>query len=246
MEITKNQKIRRILNDSFLHHYKLVQEFTLSNFINDYITEWDNHYKSIGIENYKSDSEVKELLNFAKNKTLNESFIKVKEININEDVVAKSFENQINQALILYNTILKPNDSKEFQSIFIEDDFFPVGLMCLYGKGDFEILQEPEYLDFDYNNQLLDENCKIDYLPVMKRLVDFNQTIEELGFNNYISDSEFYDSLCKMYRYKTYLLLNLAFEKIDLNFLKNLKIQKSFYVFANEHDCEVSNIYIFD
>ena len=246
MEIAKNQKIKRILNDSFLYHYKLVQGFTLSKFINDYITEWDNHYKSIGIKSYKSDSEVKELLGFAKNKTLNESFINVKEININEDIVAKNFENQINKALILYSNIVNLNDDKEFQSIFIEDDFLPVGLMCLYGKGNFEILQESEYLNFDYNNQLLHENCKIDYLPVMKNLVDFNQTIEEFGFDNYVSDSEFYDSLSKMYRYKTYLLLNLAFEKIDLNFLKNLRIQKPFYVFANEHDCEVSNIYIFD
>jgi len=243
----KNQKIKKILNDSFLHHYEIVQSYTLNKFIDDYITEWDNHYKSIGIENYESDSEVKELLDFAQNKTLNESFINVREININDNIVAKSFENQINQAFIHYNTVLRADgNNKEFQSIFIEDDFFPVGLLCLYGMGNFEILQEPEYLDFDYNNQLFDESCKIDYSPVMKILLDFNQTIEELGFDNYISNSEFYYSLAKMYRYKTYLLLNLAFENIDLKFLNNLKILKPFYVFANEHDCEASNIYIFD
>lgn len=246
MGFNKNQEIKKNLNDSFQHHYKIVQESTLSKFIDDYITEWDNYHLSMGIKNYKSDSEVKELLDFGQNKTIVECFNNVKEINSNENLVIKIFENHINQSLAHYNTILKSGDDKKFQSIFIEDDFFPTGLLCLYGEGDFKILQEPEYLNFDYNNQLLDENCKIDYLPIMKKLIDFNEIIEELDFDNYILDSEFYDSLSKMYRYKIYSLLNLAFEHIDLDSFKNIKTRKPFYIYANEHDCAASSIYIFD
>jgi hypothetical protein len=88
----KNTQIQENLNSLYLHHFKVVSSYTLNKFINDYITEWDNHYKSIGIKNYKDDDEVKELLNFAKNKKINEEFINVKMINIDESKVVEDFK----------------------------------------------------------------------------------------------------------------------------------------------------------
>ena len=246
MESNDNKKIQKTLNDLYLYHSKIVKSFTLNKFINNYIIENDNYYKSIGIKNYKSDQEVKELLDFAENKAINEAFMNVKEINVDEKIVSKNFEDQINKSLAFYETSLTNDLSNiNYQSIFIEDDYFPEGFISLYGKGNFKILDKPEYLDFDYNNQLFNENCKIDYSTVMKKLIDFNQIIEESGFDNFILDSQFYDSLSKMYRFKIFLLLNLAFQNVNFSLFTQIKIQRPLYVFANEHDCEVSNIYVF-
>jgi hypothetical protein len=243
----KNTQIQENLNSLYLHHFKVVSSYTLNKFINDYITEWDNHYKSIGIKNYKDDDEVKELLNFAKNKKINEEFINVKMINIDESKVVEDFKNQIIQSIKRYESDLTETKSGvTFQSLFIEDDYFPTGFISLYGKGNFKVTNLPEYIDFDYNNLLFNENCKVDYFPVMEKFVNFMKIVEEVGLDNYIFDSELYDSLSNMYRYKTYLLLHFAFKDIDLDVFKGIKIKKPFYVFANEHDCEVSNIFIFD
>jgi hypothetical protein len=245
MESANNRKIRKILEDLYKYHFKIVKDFNLNKFAKQYIAEMDRYYKSMGINNYKSDQEVKDILGFTLNNAINEAFINVKEINIDENLVIKNFEIQINKSLLLYNEIIKTrNNNVEYQSVFIEDDYFPTGFISLYGQGSFNILDEPKYLDFDFNNQLFNENCKIDYTPVMQKLIRFNQLIEETGLDNYILDSDFYKSLSQMYRFKTYLFLNQAFCNINFNSIVNFKILKPFYVFANEHDSEVSNIYI--
>ena len=247
MESLKNKEINDFLVNKHLFYSKIVQSFTLEKFINEYITEWDNYYKSIGINNYKSDEEVTELLEFAKNNDIINAIENVKSINIIEENVVKGFEEQIYNSLFIYDSLTKDNKSRNFfQSIFIEDDFFPHGNLAIYGEGDYKVLLEPEYIDMDldYNNMLFNENCKIDFLPIVKKLIDFNQIVEDHNFDNFILDSNYYNSLSKMYRYKVYSLLSIAFKKVDFNLFKNLKIKYPFYVFANEHDCEVSSIYI--
>lgn len=245
MENPKNIKIQEALNSLYLFYYKKVSSYSLDKFISDYIKEWDSYYKSIGIKNYKDDEEVKELLQFAKNKKIANAFIKVKDINVDENKIIKDFKNQIIESIYSYETNLNESNSDiAFQSLFIEDDFFPTGYVTICGKGNFKIADLPEYIDFDYNNALFDENCKVDYTLVMENYINFREVVEEFGLDNYILDSEYYDWLSKMYRYKTYMLLHSACKDIDLNIFQKIKIQKPFYVFANEHDCEVSNIYV--
>jgi hypothetical protein len=64
----------------------------------------------------------------------------------------------------------------------------------------------------------------------MEKFVNFMKIVEEVGLDNYIFDSELYDSLSNMYRYKTYLLLHFAFKDIDLDVFKGIKIKKTIYV----------------
>ncbi|TCN56440.1 hypothetical protein D0809_15000 [Flavobacterium circumlabens] len=240
------EQIKQNLEKYFNHHFEIINSFSLNAVINEYITENNNYYLSLGINNYMEDEEVKELTKIKDNQKLINSFLEVKKLNINEAEIIESFKNDIINAIRKLTKIIKKDEkSTIYQSMFIEHDFFPLGYIRIYGKGQFSINKKPSYLNFDYNNELLSEDCKIDYSPVWKEYLKFNSILEELELDNYLLDSTFYESLTQVYIYKVFLLLNKTFQQLESKIFEGINIHRPFYIYGNEHDCEASNIYVF-
>lgn len=240
------EEIKQNLEKQLNHHFEIINSYSLNDVINEYITENNNYYLSLGMNQYMEDQEVKELMERKENQKLINSFLAVKQLNINDAEIIESFKNDIINAIRKLTKIIKKDEkSTIYQSMFIEHDFFPSGYIRIYGKGQFSINKEPSYINFDYNNELLSEDCKIDYSPVWKEYLKFNSILEELELDNYIMDSIFYESLTQVYIYKVFLLLNKTFQQLESNIFEGINIHRPFYIYGNEHDCEASNIYVF-
>lgn len=239
------EQIKQNLENYFNHHFEIINSYSLNDVIDEYITETNNGYLSLGIKNYMEDEEVKELIKVKSNKKLNNSFLAVKQLNINETEIIETFKKEIIYSIEKFREIIKQDEKIIYQSIFIEHDFFPLGYIRFYGKGKFIINKKPSYIDFDYNNEILNDDCKIDYSTVWKEYLKFNSIVEELELDNYLMDNTFYESLTQVYLYKVFLLLNKTFQKLEPNIFDGINIHRPFYIFGNEHDCPVSNIYSF-
>lgn len=240
------EQIKQNLEKHFNRHFEIINSYSLNDVINEYITENNNYYLSLGINNYMEDQEVKELTKIKENQKLINSFLAVKKLNINEVEIIESFKKDITTAIQKLGKIIKQNEKvTTYQAMFIEHDFFPLGYIRISGKGEFSINKKPSCINFDYNNEVLNEDCKIDYSPVWKEYLKFNSILEELELDNYLMDSIFYESLTQVYIYKVFLLLNKTFQQLESNIFEVINIHRPFYIFGNEHDCEASNIYTF-
>lgn len=241
------KEIKEHLEKIYNHHLEIVNSYSLDDILDEYIKQNNEYYLSMGITNYMEDDEVKELSKIRKNKKIINHFVHVKQLNFNENEIIKSFKKDILTSLEILRKIIKQNKNITiYQSMFIEHDFFPYAYLTLYGKGNFAITKRPTHLDFDYNNALYDESCKIDYSLVLDSYSKFEIVLEEFDLKNYIAETSFYESLSKVYTLKIFIFLNKAFNEIEASIFEGINIQKPFFIFANEHDCEIYNIYVYN
>ena len=83
----------------------------------------------------------------------------------------------------------------------------------------------------------------MDYSKIWKELSLINEILEDLDVYDQICETELYQSLLNAVKFKTYLLLNKAFDEIGINVFDGIEIGKPLMIYGNEHDCESINIY---
>lgn len=245
MKISK-RKIQQNLENIFNKNYDFIKNQTLNDVINRYIKETNKYYISIGITNYLDDEEVVELKKALKNKELKNAFEDVKNLNLDDQIIISKFISEIKKILFEIKEDSVQKDYFTIQLIFIIHDQLLTADFYCYAEGNYPILEEPEYFDYDYEKEITNKNSGLDYTKVSSKLFSFNSILESLELDNYILETNFYECLAESYKYKIYLLLNKAFEQIREEEFNTINIKKPLYIYANEHDCPPINIYIFD
>lgn len=234
------------IENLYNHHLQIVSSYSFADIINEYIQQNNEYYLSMGINNYMEDEEVEYLNKLKNSKKINHAFLKVKELNFNENEIVSNFQKNIIQSIYLLKKIIGENkNNTTYQSMFIEHDFFPYGYIKLCSKKNFSITESPNISDFDCNDGIHDESCKINYSLIWKNLSKFQMMLEKSDLENYISETVFYESLLEVYTLKTFILLSEAFDKLEDDIFEGINIVKPFFIFANEHDCKPYNIYIY-
>jgi hypothetical protein len=235
------------LENLFNENYNCVKGYTLDKVINEYINETNRYYVDMGYTNYLEDQEVIDLKKALNNEELKGSFENVVNLNLEEDLIISEFISDIKEsvnALKKEIALKKPNFKN--QIIFIEHDQLLSACFCGFGEGDYPILSEPEYVEFDYDKELYNGIGFIDYKKVSSSLFSFDLMIEKLELDNYISSSNFYECLKESYKYKIYLLLSQAFNQIGIEVFDGINVKKPLYIYGKEHDCEAINIITFN
>ncbi|AWK02927.1 hypothetical protein HYN56_01325 [Flavobacterium crocinum] len=234
------------LENLYNHHLQIVNSYSFADIINEYIKQNNEYYLSMGITNYLEDEEVRFLNKVKNSKKINNSFIKVKELNIDEKQIVSNFQEDITKSLNQFKKIIEENkNNTTYQSMFIEHDFFPYGYIKLCSKQNFSINESTNISDFDCIDGIHNESCKINYSLIWKNLTKFQAILEEMELDNYISETSFYESLLEVYNLKTFILLSEAFDKLEDDIFEGIDIVKPFFIFANEHDCKPYNIHIY-
>ncbi|MDP5201332.1 hypothetical protein [Flavobacterium sp. DG2-3] len=243
----KNDEIKQNLERLFIENYKHVRDESLENIIKDYIIETDLYYKSMGITNYLQDEEVLLLNKVSKNKRLQKAFDEVIKIDFNEAIIKDDLISGIKNAIIdLKQNAQSQQDKFNIQLIFIiHDQLLSAGLYC-YGEGSFPILKEPSGFSFDYKKSIYNHIDLINYSTISSKLFSFDLLLEEMEIDNFIMETAFYEHLTECYKYKTYQLLNKAFESINIQEFEKLSIKFPLHIYANEHDCPPINIYLYE
>lgn len=127
------------------------------------------------------------------------------------------------------------------QIIFLEYDYAPYFCLCGFGEGDYPLLKKPEYIKFDYTKEVFNGIGKVDFSPIWQPI----QT--EWADEIFSIDLNYFSNIKKMYVCLAYLMLHEVFQEFvkDAVFLE-LKKTTPLFIYANEHDCAPSNIYIFE
>ncbi|ARV08149.1 hypothetical protein BTO05_00275 [Winogradskyella sp. PC-19] len=251
MEVVgQSENIRKNLQYLFDKNFNRVKSLNYKNFV-DYLI--DNN--EIVLNNYTrevyfrmDEIEITEVKNSLKNFKISSIFEKLVKFEFDEILLKNNLKSDLKKIISkLQRENLDKFDSLERQVLFISFDNLSESWCSIYGKGDFPILKNPEYFDYDYSNQLFQFEKKIDSTSFSKPLFDFERIVDELDlYNQLINDFELYNCIYESYKYKYFLLLNEVLSENDGELFKNFPIIKPFYIYGNEHDCEYINLHIIE
>lgn len=220
---------------------------TIGHIITNYINETNQNYLSIGINHYLDDEEPIELNKLKENNELNESFQKALKLNLDENLILSKFKNDLQNAFSEIKLIVQSEQKGiKNQAIFLEYNFLPIASISGYGKGEYPILEKPEYLGFYQKEEIYININKIDYSLAWKDLLSLNDVLEKFELGDYIIESNIYQALNNSFKLKTYIILHKAFDELGIKILDGIEIEKPVMIYANEHDCEPVNIYAFE
>ncbi|NJB36626.1 MULTISPECIES: hypothetical protein [Flavobacteriaceae] len=236
LEALLNESLKK-LNSSSLQ--SIVDDFLLSTpyFINL------NPESSQDKPTYNEIERVKRAL---KNPELINSFEVARKMEFNKDEIIKELKSDIlNSIPEMKESITRSNIKYKKQILFLEYDHEPIACLCGFGKGSYPILKNPEYIDYNYREELYNGIGKVDYRKIWKNLIEFDQILDELNIFYQIIDTELYHNLSDSYRYKTYLFLYETFDELSIEIFEGIPIEKPLMIYGNEHDLEAINIYAF-
>ena len=127
------------------------------------------------------------------------------------------------------------------QIIFLEHDHEAFFSVSGFGEGDYPLLKTPQYVKYDSTNIAFGGINKVDYSPICQP-IKMPWAEECLG-----RCIEFFDNIPRMNILKTYIILHEVFQSFAKDSVfKQLKKEKPLFIYANEHDCEASSIFIFE
>lgn len=136
-------------------------------------------------------------------------------------------------------------DSK-LQIIFITHNYDPEATFYGFGVGDYPILQKPEYIQYDYEQEVFYAEGEVSYERFWSSKIKLEEILEDLNLDRIFWHSTQYQAFLDAYKYKTKLLLHEAFDAIPLEAFNGVSIELPLYIYANEHDCEEMNVYIYE
>lgn len=241
----KNEVKKNLLN-LYNENLKVIAPFSFGEMIDDYISMIDQSYKLSEIHNYKESDEAIQLYKLKNDQTILKSFQKAKNLDFDDQKIIIDFVSDIKKSIKEINFKLEECPQKyKNQIIFLEYDHLPEAWFFGFGKGNYPILKKPEYFEFNFKEEIYAGIGKVDYSSIWNNLLEFNEILENSEAHDFLFDSDSYNSLLNLYKYKTYLLLFEAFERIPINLFDEISIEKPLYIYGNEHDCEPINIYIY-
>lgn len=241
------QKIKKNLTNLFNENYQKIAKVSFSHMIDENIEETNNGYKSKGIYNYLEDQEAINLIKLKENRKLHASFIKAQSLDIDEQKIITGFIHDIKKSIEKIKIKLKESKQNfSNQIIFLGYDHLPEAWFSGYGKGNYPILDKPEYFEFNFSEEMYVGIGKIDYSNVWSNLISLNEQLEDLDVFDALATTDTYNYLLNSYLFKTYLLLFKAFDNIMIEEFEGINIEKPLFIYGNEHDCEPMNIYIYN
>lgn len=239
----KNIQIKRLLEKEYLKYEKYFQKNDVLKGIKKYCKESDISVKELRkVDSFEwSDDEeciMKILGNEELQKDIQETIYAVKEVN-----------NPQNRAILYQNlkiafqkAIEKQKETQiPVQIIFLETDYAPSACLCGFGKGNYPLLTTPQYVKYDYTQEAFNGVGTVDFSSIWTFYQKpWAEEVLSVGI-------DFLFSIKRLYDWQTYIMLHEVF-KIFVNddIFKSLDKVKPLFVYANEHDCEASNIYIFE
>jgi hypothetical protein len=248
--LDQNNKIIETLKNLYSANYEQIKDLNYKSYVSYLI---DNNQvifdKNTGEQLFWMDEfEIKNLIDSLKNFHLSSLFEATIKMAIDEEKIKIDLKNDLISILFaLKNKNLDKFPNIKRQALFITYGDFPQAWCCMYGEGNFPILKEPTYFNYDYSNELFIPDITLDYSKLWKDLINLEKVIDENDlYNQLINESEKFRALINTYVYKTYLLLNEIFEENKDELFKGFPIKKPFYVFANQHDCEPINLFIIE
>ncbi|MFV9482310.1 hypothetical protein ACNI3T_00655 [Christiangramia sp. ASW11-125] len=240
-------EILQNLKKLFQESYSYAREGSIEKIIDEYIHETNQHYVSIGINNYLEDEEPFELKRIKKNSELEKCFKEALKFDFDENKIISNLVSDIQTAFSeIKSKLIDEKKEIENQAIFLEFDFIPKASIAGYGTGEYPILKEPKYLDFYPDNEIYIAIEKIDYRKIWKNLTSLENTIEKFEVDDYVFDSGTYQALRNSIIYKTYILLHKALNNLGPEIFNGLNIKKPLMIYGNEHDCEPISIYVLE
>ncbi len=247
------EKVRINLKNIFNRHFEQIKNTTFSDFIDRILGNNSEAYNlnSGTMGNLYDDEELSKLKNLKQSKKLNELYDSVIGKLNPEYTASENFKIGILNSLeIIKNKINIEKKGFENQIIFIEYDYDPFACFCGFGPGNYPILEEPKYIDFNYSEELFNGAGEISYAEFWKEKIEFDEMLsemdEDIELGDLIFNTEIYDHLKSAYKFKTDLMLFEAFDQISLDCFKGVPIKLPLFIYSNEHDCEVMNVYVYE
>jgi len=246
-------KVRINLINIFNRHFEQIKDTTFPDFIDIVLGDNPEAYNlNTGtMGNLYDEEELSKLNKLKQSKQLNELY---------DAVIAKlnpTYTDSENYKIgilssleIIRTKVNSGNKGFENQIIFIQYDYDPIACFCGFGPGDYPILEEPKYIDFNYKEELFNGVGEISYAEFWKEKIEFDEMLsemdEEIDMGDLIFSTEIYDHLKSAYKFKTDLMLFEAFDQISLECFEGIPIKHPLYIYSNEHDCEVMNVYVYE
>lgn len=244
-----NSNVKLNLERLFNSKFELIKNISVISFFEELINENPMAFDiaSGAITGLYDENEIDNFKKAKKDPKLISAFEKAKEISCDEDLIVSNFKKDI----LISISEIKNNlnvESKNFknQIIFLEHDYQPFALFCGFGPGNYPILEEPTYFDFNWQEELYCGVGKIDYSIVWNDFVILNEILEENEVFDQILDTDLYQNLSNSLKFKTYLLVHEAFKQLGIEIFNGIEIKIPLYIYGNEHDCEAINIFVFE
>ena len=168
---------------------------------------------------------------------------------LDEEAIKEQFKTDLLKLFKGVETSLE-KDEKTFnlKIIFIGHDYEPEARVFGYGDGDFNypILDEPEYVKYNFHQQFFSGAGPIDYSIAKRPILDFEESLDEEILEE-IEDlfSTYYIEVGELYVLNIYRLLHAAFTDLASELLQlNIPKEQEVFIYGNEHDGKARNIFL--
>lgn len=181
-------------------------------------------------------------------KELNESLRNaVANLELNHDSIVEGFVTDIRECIsLLAETVKEEGVTFQTQVLFLMYSFHPYAFLGAFGTGDFPILEESKRFEYNYENSLNNDKCKIDYEALWSPRISLDEIMEEFEIDEDIWHSQLYQNLLNAYRFKTCLLLFEAFDQISIDEWAGIPLKLPSYLYESEQQGEYMNVYIYE
>ena len=243
------EKIKTNLEKLFNQNYKLIKDSSFQDIAEKLIENNPEAYDmdSGSIRSLYEDEDIAILKESKQNKRLVKLFEAAKdELKTDNQRIERIKNDIIDSIEIIKDKVKTENKGFKNQIIFLEHDFEPYAYFCGFGEGEYTILETPNYVKFNYREELFNGIGKISYAEFWEKRIRLDELLEELDLTDLMWDSEIYQGLRDAYKFKTNLLLYEAFEQIPIETFKGIPIKFPLFIFGNEHDCEAMNVYLYE
>lgn len=248
--VDQTENIKNTLHNLFDSNYDKIRNLSYKNFVS-YLLDNNEVFFELNSKEliYDIDDEdIQRLKDSLKNFKLASIFEKAVRFECDETQIKQSFKKEL---LIIFSKLKKENLNK-FNNLKRQGLFFSYGQtqqawFTLYGKGNFPLLKEPKYFDYDYSQELFIQNQIFNLSELNQPLINLEAIIDELDlYNELLDDNEIVNSIYNAYHFKLFILINEVITENKNEIFSGLAIQKPFYIYGNQHGGELINIHILE
>ena len=243
-----NNKILLNLESLFKKNFREVSHFSIDHWLNVLKAENPDAYNinQNKIEKLIDESTLENFELAKKNAKLVQYFNNAVEFSFNETEIIYRFTIDLINSFKEIEKELNTEPGSKIQIITLTYDYAPYAWLSGFGEGNYPVLKEPEYFNYNYHKDFFEMVGKVDYSFVWDDLIKLEESLEEADIYDDIFETDFYQNIRNCFIYKTYILLNKAFKQIESEIFKDLDIKKPLFIYGNEHDCEYMNIYCYE
>lgn len=250
--MNKNNLVKKNLEAQFEFLKSYFEINTFEEFVHKQIKLLTTSTGSPYMDSYNQD-DCKKLIKITQQFNLIERFdlLFQKTLNLPEIELEKNLRENITQSIKAASKKIKKTNPYRLGILFIEYDLNFRGSLGGFGEGKtkYPILNNPQYFDYNYQEELFNGVGKIDFQFGLEYFKQFENELKR-GVLHFLQElnGEYYHKLKKLNLSKQFLIIHEIFN--DSEVINNLKTQipttNTIYIYGNEHDCEFLNISIIE